>query len=44
MGNHKKEQPDMPYAFEAKEALRKLLIGKRVNIHIDYSRKIKESD
>jgi endonuclease YncB( thermonuclease family) len=39
LGNHKKQEVDKPYAFEAKEALRKLAIGKKVNVHVDYVRK-----
>jgi len=30
---------DKPYAFEAKEALRKIAIGKKVHVHLDYIRK-----
>lgn len=40
LGNHKKNEQDKPYAYESKEELRKLTIGKKVNATIDYVRKI----
>ena len=39
-GNPKKNEQDKPYAFESKEELRKLTIGKKVNVTIDYIRKV----
>lgn len=40
MGNIKKEEQDKPYAFEAKELLRKFTIGKKVQVTLDYTRSI----
>jgi staphylococcal nuclease domain-containing protein 1 len=38
VGNVKRGEPDEPYAFEAREFLRKKLIGKKVKRVIDYTR------
>jgi len=39
-GNYKKNETDKPYAFESKEEFRKLVIGKKVNVTLDYVRKV----
>jgi len=40
LGNVQRDVKDEPYAFEAKEMLRKSVIGKRVAVQIDYVRPI----
>uniref|UniRef100_A0A7S3GBZ8 Uncharacterized protein n=1 Tax=Palpitomonas bilix TaxID=652834 RepID=A0A7S3GBZ8_9EUKA len=44
MGNAKKGEKDQPFAFEAKEFVRSRLIGKKVDINVDYVRKVGEDD
>mmetsp|Transcript_31827 Transcript_31827/g.38496 ORF Transcript_31827/g.38496 Transcript_31827/m.38496 type:complete len:905 (-) Transcript_31827:461-3175(-) len=40
LGNPRREQKGQPYAAEAKEFIRSRLIGKLVNVSMEYSRKI----
>eukprot|EP00002_Diphylleia_rotans_P002819 TRINITY_DN1181_c0_g1_i6.p1 TRINITY_DN1181_c0_g1~~TRINITY_DN1181_c0_g1_i6.p1 ORF type:complete len:883 (+),score=226.48 TRINITY_DN1181_c0_g1_i6:92-2740(+) len=39
LGNAKRKEKDAPYAWESREFLRTRLIGKQVNVHIDYIKK-----
>jgi endonuclease YncB( thermonuclease family) len=40
LGNPKKGEVDKPWAFESKEYARKLLIGRKVRVEIEFSREI----
>ncbi|XP_050376067.1 ribonuclease TUDOR 1 [Argentina anserina] len=44
MGNPRREEKPAPYAREAKEFLRTRLIGRQVNVQMEYSRKISPAD
>ncbi|KAM3268886.1 ribonuclease TUDOR 1 [Capsicum chacoense] len=44
MGNPRKDEKPAPYAREAKEFLRNRLIGKQVNVSMEYSRKVSMAD
>ncbi|KAK8800697.1 hypothetical protein WA158_000022 [Blastocystis sp. Blastoise] len=44
MGSIKRNVPDEPYAYNAKEALRKLVIGKEVTLKVDYTRTITNTE
>ncbi|KAM3380515.1 ribonuclease TUDOR 1 [Capsicum galapagoense] len=44
MGNPRKDEKPAPYAREAKEFLRNCLIGKQVNVSMEYSRKVSMAD
>ncbi|KAH0852942.1 hypothetical protein HID58_093619 [Brassica napus] len=44
IGNPRREEKPAPYAREAKEFLRQKLIGKQVNVQMEYQRKISPAD
>merc|ERR1712178_412401 len=44
MGNRQRDEPDTPWAWEAKEFLRAAMIGQQVMIKVDYVRQVGESD
>ncbi|XP_051119159.1 ribonuclease TUDOR 2-like [Andrographis paniculata] len=44
MGNPRRDQKPDPYAREAKEFLRTRLIGRQVNVNMEYSRKVPLAD
>lgn len=43
-GNRAREEPDEPWAYEAKEFVRSKLIGQNVGVRIDYLRMIQENE
>ncbi|KAL7191583.1 hypothetical protein ACSBR2_023624 [Camellia fascicularis] len=44
MGNPRRDEKPAPYAREAKEFLRQRLIGRQVNVSMEYSRKVSMAD
>ncbi|XP_057749157.1 ribonuclease TUDOR 1 [Arachis stenosperma] len=44
MGNPRRDEKPAPYAREAKEFLRTRLIGRQVNVQMEYSRKVSPAD
>ncbi|CAJ1974726.1 unnamed protein product [Sphenostylis stenocarpa] len=44
MGNPRRDEKPAPYAREAKEFLRTRLIGRQVNVQMEYSRKVSPTD
>jgi len=44
LGNRQREEPDQPWAYEAKEFLRSSLIGQTVSVKVDYMRLVGEND
>jgi len=44
MGNRQRDEPDTPWAWEAKEFLRGAMIGQQVMVKVDYVRQVGESD
>ncbi|XP_027338494.1 ribonuclease TUDOR 1-like [Abrus precatorius] len=44
MGNPRRDEKPAPYAREAKEFLRTRLIGRQVNVQMEYSRKVAPTD
>ncbi|XP_044493022.1 ribonuclease TUDOR 1-like [Mangifera indica] len=44
IGNPRKDEKPAPYAKEAREFLRTRLIGKQVNVQMEYSRKVPNAD
>ncbi|CAL5444321.1 unnamed protein product [Camellia sinensis] len=44
MGNPRRDEKPAPYAREAKDLLRQRLIGRQVNVQMEYSRKVIPSD
>lgn len=44
MGNPRRDEKPAPYAREAKELLRTRLIGRQVNVQMEYSRKVGQGD
>ncbi|KAK7316871.1 hypothetical protein RJT34_00642 [Clitoria ternatea] len=44
MGNPRRDEKPAPYAREAKEFLRTRLIGRQVNVEMEYSRKVAPTD